>query len=102
MGRLERKTVRGYMTVEATLVFATVMSVMVFVIFCGFYQYERCIVQLDTYYEIQQSLRLGQPSQDYVKVEAHKAGAQRQVEQPFWIGLSEKRRRKLSVEAEMK
>lgn len=39
----------GYMTVEATLIMPLVLYICVFIIYAGFYQYDRCLMKQDAY-----------------------------------------------------
>lgn len=87
MAEKRRRIMEGYMTVEATVIFVTALSAIVFIMFCGFYQYEKCIMELDTYYEVQQSLYSGSAIQEDIKMEANKAYTQRTKKLDFWIGL---------------
>lgn len=43
-----KKTLRGYMTLEATLVIPVVWFSLFFMIFAGFFQYDRCIAEQDS------------------------------------------------------
>lgn len=38
---------KGYMTVEAALVFPIALSVIVFIIYAGFYRYDQCVLTID-------------------------------------------------------
>lgn len=44
----ERK-LEGYLTLEASLIMPLVLYVCIFIIYAGFYQYDRCIMQQDIY-----------------------------------------------------
>lgn len=44
-----RRTTGAYMTVEATLIVPFVMYICIFVIYVGFFQYDRCIMRQDAY-----------------------------------------------------
>lgn len=44
-----KKMKEAYMTVEATLMVPFVMYLTVFVIYIGFYQYDRCLMRQDAY-----------------------------------------------------
>lgn len=44
-----RRPLGGYFTVEASLLMGIVVTILVFVIYLGFFQYDRCVLAQDTY-----------------------------------------------------
>ena len=61
--KLKPKSVNGYMTVEATMVFPLVLSVCVISVFLGIYVYNRCVMQQDAYRVAREAVQL--PFADY-------------------------------------
>lgn len=47
--RLLGQSPAGYMTVEATLIVPIVLYVCIFIIYSGFFLYDRCVMKLDAY-----------------------------------------------------
>lgn len=47
--RLLGQSPAGYMTVEATLIMPIVLYVCIFIIYSGFFLYDRCVMKLDAY-----------------------------------------------------
>lgn len=47
--RLGRQSLEGYMTVEATLIMPIVLYVCIFIIYSGFFLYDRCVMKMDAY-----------------------------------------------------
>ncbi|MBQ9135937.1 MAG: pilus assembly protein [Lachnospiraceae bacterium] len=47
--RLGRLSPEGYMTVEATLIMPIVLYVCIFIIYSGFFLYDRCVMKMDAY-----------------------------------------------------
>lgn len=43
-----KKSMEGYFTVEAALLFPMILGVILFVIYSWFYQYDRCLMEMDT------------------------------------------------------
>lgn len=92
----------GYMTLEATFVFVTVVSVLLFSFSVGMYQYKRCVLELDSYYDLQCSVYLKEAVKEDINMEAYKANIERECEITFGVSLFENRDMKLKVEAEKK
>ncbi len=44
---MKKKNLHGYMTIEAALLMPLIWFIMLFTIFCGFFQYDRCIGEQD-------------------------------------------------------
>lgn len=44
-----KKEVGAYMTVEATLIVPFVMYISIFLLYLGFFQYDRCLIRQDAY-----------------------------------------------------
>lgn len=47
--RLGSQSLEGYMTVEATLIILIVLYVCIFIIYSGFFLYDRCVIKQDAY-----------------------------------------------------
>ncbi len=47
--RLGSQSLEGYMTVEATLIMLIVLYVCIFIIYSGFFLYDRCVIKQDAY-----------------------------------------------------
>ena len=92
----------GYMTIEATFVFVTTLSVFVFVMLCGFYQYKKCILKMEACYDVQHSVYLGAPSKEDVVMEFNKTYVERSERQSSWMGLGKTTEVEILAEAEMR
>lgn len=77
----------GYLTVEACIAFVTTLSVIVCLVSVGLYKYQYCVSELDTYYELERSICLGESTKEYVKHHAGKWAVDRQVSSSIQLGI---------------
>ena len=96
------KKVAAYMTVEATFIFVTALSIIVFVVSIGLYQYERCVFELETYYELQKSIQEGECSRDYIELKDGKGEAEREKGSSLLTGIFGEQKTTIYVKADMK
>ncbi|MBQ9122748.1 MAG: hypothetical protein IJY10_04555 [Lachnospiraceae bacterium] len=96
------KSFKGYMTLEAVFVFVTSLSVMLFSISAGIFYYERCVMELDTYYELQRSMEIGEKTQEYIVLEGGYGSAVREKEFLVHLGLAQEEKVSIHVDARIK
>ena len=95
------RTLPGYMTIEAVGVFVTVLSLISFVVSVGIYKYEKCNFELESYYELQKGVQIGEETEDYVHVEGRRGIVQRQKQINIFMGVFGKEEILLSVKTKM-
>lgn len=100
--RKEQRGFSGYMTVEATFVFVTTLSVIAFALCCGFYQYKKSILEMEACYDVQYSVYLGTPRKEDVVMESNKAYVERNERQSIWMGLWKTKEVEIVAKAEMR
>lgn len=94
--------IQGYMTIEATLIFVTTLSTILFSISVGTYLYEKCVFELDTCYELQKSVQMGRANQEYIHLEDGVFRALRKKEFSFCLGIGQEKMLDFSVDMEVK
>lgn len=77
----------GYMTMEATYVFVTALSVILFVISVGIYKYEESVFVLEGCYELERSVQLKESTAEYIELQAGKGIARRQMDRKLQMGI---------------
>lgn len=92
----------GYMSIEATLVFVTALSVIAFVVSIGIFQYQKCVFELGSYYELEKSIYANKSSQEYIQLRAGKWLLEREEEQVIRSGIFGLRRKGLQVNADIR
>ena len=94
------RAIFGYMTIEATYIFVTALSVIMFVISVGIYKYEECLFELESCYELERSMQLGQSTAEYVELQGGKGVAGRQMQRTLQVGIWGFKETMLSIEIE--
>ena len=92
----------GYMTLEATYIFVTVLSVMLLVVSVGIYKYQHCVYELDSYYELERSICLGDSTEEYIELQAGKWGVNRKVPMSIQLGIFGERQNVIQIECQIR
>ena len=77
----------GYMSVETAYVFVTALSVIIFVISVGLYQYDKCTFELESLYELQKTMQTGKDTQEYIDRDETGILLSRQKETGLYLGI---------------
>lgn len=62
------KSLKGYLTVEASFIMPIVLSLYLLIILCGFYLYDRCVISQDNYLLAFRGSRFTETDQNFGKV----------------------------------
>lgn len=92
----------GYMTLEATYIFVTALSVMLFVVSVGIYKYQYCVYELDSYYELERSICLGDGTKEYIELQAGKWVLDRDVPLNVQLGIFGERQNCIQIECQIR
>ena len=98
----EKGGLAGYMTLEATYVFVTALSVILFVVSAGIYKYQHCVYELDSYYELERSICLGDSTEEYIELQAGKWVVNRKVPMSIQLGIFGERQNVIQIECQIR
>ena len=82
-----KRMIPGYLTLEATYIFVTSLSVILFVISVGIYKYEESFLVLESCYELERSVQLEESTAEYIELQAGKGIARRQIDRKLQMGI---------------